>query len=132
MKDKMNELSRLLLALHKTLLHFEKDLHEKRMGRSFTPHELLHLSLNDEKFAWLRKISDLIVALDTRIDEKDKPLTENDFAFYAGETSQLFFVDSDDATFKGKLMEAVTVNSEAMIQLAGLRNFLKQNPIRTN
>lgn len=42
---------------------------EQQLGKKMTPYELLHASLNDPSLAWLRKMSELIVNIDTIIDE---------------------------------------------------------------
>ncbi len=129
MKEKLHELSRLLMGIHKSLLLYEKDLQEKRENRSLNPHEMLHLSLHDAHFAWLRKISDLIVAIDTRVDAKEA-LTENDCALFSSEVAELFFSDSEKPhEFKAKLMAAVSSNSEIILQLSSIRTFLKNNPL---
>lgn len=125
LKEKMNQLSRLLMALHRTLLHYEKDLHEKREQRSFTPHEMLHLSLNDPHFEWLRRISDLIVLLDTRVDDKEE-LKAEDLGNFCDEARELFFGQApEQKSFHEKMMAAVSADSALVLQLADLRNFLK-------
>lgn len=129
MKDKLQELSKLLIRLHKSLINFESDQHEKREQRKFSPHEMLHLTLNDSHFAWLRKVSELIVDVDTLVDDKEKVPQKADFDLYRDETHKLLFADSDDTReFKTKLMSAVASNSDIVMQLASLRNFIKQNP----
>lgn len=42
---------------------------EGEQGKALSPYELLHASLNDPSLAWLRKMSELIVNIDTIIDE---------------------------------------------------------------
>lgn len=127
MKAKLEELSRLLIRLHKSLITYEGDQHEKREGRKFTPHEMLHLSLNDPNFAWLRKVSELIVAIDTRVDDKEKAPEDKDVAFFTEETQKLLFSDvAETREFKMKMMTALASNSEIVMQLAALRNFAKQ------
>ena len=130
MKDKLQELSKLLIRLHKSLINFESDQHEKREQRKFSPHEMLHLSLNDPHFAWLRKVSELIVEIDTLVDDKEKKDAEkSDLDFFNGETQKLLFLDSEETKdFKTKMMAAVAFNSEIVLQLASVRNFIKQNP----
>jgi hypothetical protein len=130
MKDKLKELSKLLIRLHKSLIHFEGDQHEKREQRKFSPHEMLHLSLNDSNFAWLRKVSELIVEIDTLVDDKEKPEVEkSEVDFFRNETRKLLFMESEETReFKTKLMSSVAFNSDVVLQLAALRNFIKQNP----
>jgi bacterioferritin (cytochrome b1) len=69
LKKTFNELSKALQQLHKELLMLEAKKLEARMGKALGPYELLHASLNDPSLAWLRKMSELIVNIDTIIDE---------------------------------------------------------------
>ncbi|NJM09562.1 MAG: hypothetical protein HC883_01280 [Bdellovibrionaceae bacterium] len=64
-----NDLSTALKDLHKALLMLEAKKMEQSLGRKISPYELLHASLNDANLAWLRVMSELIVNLDTVIDE---------------------------------------------------------------
>lgn len=130
MKEKMTELSKILMALHKSLLHFEAHLQEVKQERKFTPHEMLHLSLNDPSFAWLKKISDLIVQIDESVDDKEVPVTEEMFVNYITEAHEVFFPKGPAShDFHGKIMQAVASHSEIMLQLSALRNFFKSHKI---
>jgi len=64
-----NDLSSALKDLHKALLMLEAKKMEQSLGRKVSPYELLHASLNDANLAWLRVMSELIVNIDTVIDE---------------------------------------------------------------
>ncbi len=57
------------MELHKALLMLEAKKLEQAEGRKLTPYELLNASLQDPALAWLRVISQLIVNIDTIIDE---------------------------------------------------------------
>ena len=130
MKEKLTELSKTLMALHKSLLHFEAHLQEVKQERKFTPHEMLHLSLNDPSFSWLKKISDLIVQIDENVDDKEVIITEKDFLNFAQEANDVFFPKGPAShEFHGKIMQAVTAHSEIMLQLSMLRNFFKTHKI---
>lgn len=69
LKGKFKELSSSLMDLHRTLLMLEAKTLETESGRAITPYELLHATLHDPNLAWLRAISQLIVNIDTIIDE---------------------------------------------------------------
>lgn len=68
------ELHGALLKLHKALLDSERLVYEKNVGAIKSPNHFFQLLTNDPWFAWLRPISQLIVAIDETLDEKD-PLT---------------------------------------------------------
>jgi hypothetical protein len=63
-----------LLRLHKILLDDERAAYERVRGR-VTGGEMLQLVINDERFAWLRHVSELIVGIDEMLDA-DEPATE--------------------------------------------------------
>jgi hypothetical protein len=73
-KKPLQELHSALLKLHKALLDSEKIVYEKNVGPIQSPNHFFQLLTNDPYFAWLRPISQLIVAIDETLDEKE-PLT---------------------------------------------------------
>ena len=62
-----------LLALHKTLLDWERSGYERIHGRQ-TSHDLLNALLSDPQFAWLRPISQLIVSIDELLGARTPPM----------------------------------------------------------
>ena len=71
------ELHSSLLKLHKALLDSERVVYEKNVGPIQSPNHFFQLLTNDPWFAWLRPISQLIVAIDETLDAKE-PLTNAD------------------------------------------------------
>ena len=67
-----------LLGLHKVLLEWERIRYERLNGRIDDAMKLLHLTINDPAFAWLRELSALIVQIDERTEDKKAPLTSAD------------------------------------------------------
>ena len=63
-----------LLALHKALLDSERATYEQTIGPIKSRNDFLQLLIRDPWFAWLHPLSQLIVALDEAMDEKE-PLT---------------------------------------------------------
>jgi hypothetical protein len=66
-RERLRDLSRRLLRLHRLLLDRERGLYEDRHG-AIPSGELLGLVLNDEQFAWLRSLSTLIARIDEVVD----------------------------------------------------------------
>ena len=66
------ELHGALLKLHKALLDSEKLVYEKNVGPIKSPNHFFQLLTSDPYFAWLRPISQLIVAIDETLDEKEQ------------------------------------------------------------
>ena len=63
-----------LLALHKTLVDSGRVTYEQTIGTIPNPGHFLQLLTTDPWFAWLHPLSELVVAMDEALDEKE-PLT---------------------------------------------------------
>jgi hypothetical protein len=74
--QRLRELRRGLLRLHKALLDTERAAYEQVMGR-VSSGELLQLVISHEQFAWLHSISEFIVRIDEMLDAEE-PVTTVD------------------------------------------------------
>ncbi|QYO67927.1 hypothetical protein [Leptolyngbya sp. 7M] len=72
-----------LLRLHKLLLETERIAYEQRQGK-VSRGELLQLVINHDQFAWLHRLSELIVQIDELL-QADEPVTS--------ETMDMLFSD---------------------------------------
>ena len=59
------------LHLHKVLVEVLRLEHERELGRVENPAELLRLVAYDARFAWLRPLSQLLVAIDDQLAADD-------------------------------------------------------------
>lgn len=59
-----------LLSLHKLLMNVEKAAYEKEEKVTLLPLKLLQLLTEDERFSWLRQLSQLVVMMDEAMEEK--------------------------------------------------------------
>ena len=75
-RERLRDLSRRLLRLHKILLDREREAYEQRHG-AIPSGALFRLVLDDEAFAWLRTLSALIAQIDTAVDA-DEPIGRED------------------------------------------------------
>ena len=66
------ELHDALLHLHKVLLESERAVCEATFGPIRSPNHFFQLLTGDPWFAWLRPISQLIVAIDETLDAKEE------------------------------------------------------------
>lgn len=73
MSDRLPEIRGALLALHKTLVDSERVSYEQTLGPIHSPNQFLQLLTGDPWFAWLHPLSQLIVAMDERVDAKKPP-----------------------------------------------------------
>ena len=71
LRQPLLDLHSALLKLHKALLDSEKIVYEKNVGPIQSPNHFFQLLTTDPYFDWLRPISQLIVAIDETLDEKD-------------------------------------------------------------
>ena len=69
------ELHDALLHLHKVLLGSERAVYEATVGPIRSPNHFFQLLTGDPWFAWLRSISQLIVAIDETLDAKEELTT---------------------------------------------------------
>lgn len=72
MQHHLHQLHQSLLALHKTLLEFEKQRYEAIYGKIASPQEYLNLVIKHPAFAWLRSLSEAIVTTDGLEREEDR------------------------------------------------------------
>ena len=75
-RQPLQELRDALLDLHKTLIDSERAVYETNVGPIQSPHHFLQLLSSDPWFAWLRPVSQLIVAMDEALDAQE-PLTSD-------------------------------------------------------
>jgi hypothetical protein len=66
------ELHDALLHLHKILIDSERAVYETSVGPINSPNHFFQLLTGDPWFAWLRPISQLIVAIDETLDAKEE------------------------------------------------------------
>jgi hypothetical protein len=100
-----------LLALHSSLLAYERARYERRHGRVDSPGQMLNLVMNDPWFAWLRPISALVVQADERLDS-DEGVTAADVAAFAGQVQSLLqgaLAGTDPVAYQRALQEAPEV-----------------------
>jgi hypothetical protein len=72
----LQDLRAALVDLHKTLVDSERVSYERTLGPIASPNRLLQLLMEDPWFAWLHRLSMLIVAIDQALDSRRQPLTE--------------------------------------------------------
>ena len=70
-RERLREVSRALLRLHKSLLDDERVQFERVRGRIESSGEFLQLVLHDEWFSYLRPLSALVVQIDELLDAKE-------------------------------------------------------------
>ena len=104
-RQRLTNLRRALLRLHKALLDDERLAYERIYGQ-VTGGELLQLVINHEQFAWLHSISELIVSIDEMLDAEE-PLTSADAESLHTQTRALLQPSEDGTDFERKYYAAL-------------------------
>lgn len=111
--ERLSDLRRGLLRLHKVLLDAERDWYEQAHGR-VSSGEMLQLVINHEQFAWLHSISELIVRIDEMLDA-DEPLAMRDADALLAETRGLLTPSETGNEFEKKYYAAIQSNPDVVL-----------------
>ncbi len=122
MRQHLETLHRALLHLHKLLLDDERATYEKSHGR--TPAgKMLQLVIGDPQFAWLRRISELIVQIDELL-ESDEPGAETDASDLMKQIRTLLVVGDGADEFSQKYQAALQRLPQAILAHKDVRALL--------
>lgn len=121
----LRELRLSLLHLHKILLEMERADFERDFGR-LNSGELLQLVINHAQFAWLRKLSALVVQIDELIDAEE-PSLPGDLESILNQARSLLTAAADQ-TFSEKYQAALQRNPDAVMAHARVVQILKDEP----
>jgi hypothetical protein len=87
-----------LLSLHKLLMTVEKTAYEKAEKVTLSPLKLLQMLTEDERFSWLRQLSQLVVMIDEAMEEKP-PITKERMDALVGEARHLLTGSTEPGSF---------------------------------
>lgn len=122
-RQKLKDLSKAFLRLHKTLLEGAKAEYEAQHGTIASPNVYLQLVIDDPHFAWLRKISSMIALIDEATSLR-RPASETDANALLKEAKQLLNFEDEDKNFNDKLQTALQNNPDAVIGFNDAKNQL--------
>lgn len=112
------------LKFHKVLMDWERSVYEREFG-VLSSGKFLEMLLSDERFAWLRVISTLIVRIDEAFDLDDGLSNELVSDFYT-EIGDMFDQTSPEyVQFKEKLRVALPILPEAKSLGSEIEDLLK-------
>ena len=69
--ERLRNIRPALIRLHKVLLEFQRQLWERDGGRLNSSYEFLTVVMHDAAFAWLHRLSELIVQIDELLDSRE-------------------------------------------------------------
>jgi hypothetical protein len=103
-----------LLRLHKKLLDAERQRYEREHGRVENGSALLQLVINDPFFAWLRKLSELVVEIDERL-EGETPMSDEDVRALLDQIRTMLDPQPEGDTFQREYDRAIQENPDIVI-----------------
>ena len=113
-QQRLQQLRNSLLALHKTLVDSERVSYEKAIGAIPSANHFFHLLTHDPWFAWLHPLSQLIVAMDVALDEKE-PLTTVDVDALVNQTRLLLVASETGEGFSKHYFEALQRDPDVVL-----------------
>lgn len=111
-----------LLHLHACLLQTERISYEQRRGR-VTSGELLQLVIEHEQFAWLHRISELIVHIDEMLSA-DEPILPEDLQNLMSDIRELLMPSELGNVFERKYYHALQQEPDAVLAHADVSKLL--------
>ncbi len=122
-QQRLQHLRHALLDLHKTLVDSERVTYEQTFGAIPSPSQFLQLLTNDSWFAWLHPISQLIVAMDEALDEKE-PLTQAVMESFAQQTRKLLVATETGDGFSKDYFDALQRDPDVVFAHAAVARLL--------
>ncbi len=123
-RNRLKELSRAMVRFHKILLEDAKAEYEEKNGKIENVYIYFQLVLEDEHFAWLRRISYLIALIDEAVSVRH-PSTEAEAQKLLSSAYSLFSFADKDEVFNSKLQMALSKNSNAVINHNEILSFFR-------
>ena len=111
---RLTELRHALLNLHKSLVDSERVSYEQTVGQIQSPNHFLQLLTGDPWFAWLQPFSQLIVAMDEALEEKE-PLTLAGAEALVKQTRQLLVASENGEGFSGHYFAALQRDPDVVL-----------------
>jgi hypothetical protein len=121
-RERLREISRRLVPLHRLLLERARHAYEARHG-AIPSGSVLGLVLYDEHFAWLRTLSSTMAKIDEVVDADD-PVTERDVQAVRRELYRLLKSDDTD-TFQEEYRAALQESPDVVMAHAAVSALLR-------
>jgi len=126
-QERLRPLRDALLALHKALVDSERVSYEQTIGTIPSSNRFLQLLNNDPWFAWLHPLSQLIVAMDEVLDEKE-PLTTASVDALVNQTRALLVVSESGDGVSKHYFDALQRDPDVIFAHAAVAKLLGPRP----
>ena len=113
-RQRLTALREALLHLHKALLESERISYEATFGPITSPYQFLHLVTSDPWFGWLTPVTQLIAAVDERLDAEE-PLTAAEAEVLIREAGTLLVATSEGKGFSRHYDEALQRSPDVIL-----------------
>lgn len=123
-QQRLQQLRNALVDLHKALVDTERVGYEKTVGAIESPNHFLQLLIRDPWFAWLHPLSQLLVAMDEALDEKE-PLTSASINVLADQTRLLLVASEDGEGFSKHYFDALQGDPGVVLAHAEVAKLLR-------
>lgn len=119
----LREISKILIPLHRALIHVAKSDYAFAYGEVGSPGQLLKLLNDDPFFAWIKPVTSLIVDIDemARVD-----FDESDFRRIAERVNRLFGT-TPDADFAERYVPILQSNVDVAMAHGALRQTMARS-----
>lgn len=116
----LGTISSSLRKLHKTLI----DLETMRFGDIGSPFEHLQLLSNHPQFAWIRRLAEILVELDERLDDRDEMDAATVLSYKTVIEGLLALGPENDTEFSKKYIAALQQSTDVAMAHGALRHLL--------
>ena len=110
-RAKLENISQVLLRLHKALLEDERIIYEMEHGQVTSPHALFQLVLSHPQFSWLGKFSSLIVLIDEAASVR-RPAPEATSQNLLAEARALLVLEAGEESFVVQFQNAINRSTQ--------------------
>lgn len=110
-RTRLDQVSRALLHLHKSLLDDERIIYEAAHG-PLSPNDMFRLALGHPQFTWLNRVLSLIAQLDDAASVR-RSATETKAQSLLAEARLLLKLEGEDQPFIERLQLALTRSTDA-------------------
>jgi len=130
-RQRLTDLRQSLLRLHKTLLDSERVAYERVHGRVASRGELFQLVVGHEWFAWLHKISELVVHIDEMLDAEEA-VTPADATRVIDQTRILLKPSEEGDGFSKHYYDALQRDPDVVLAHAAMKKQLRKSVFHLN
>jgi len=120
-----------LLRLHKALLDSERVTYERAHGRIASRGEFFQLVIGDSWFAWLHRVSELVVQIDEML-EADEPATAVEATRVIDQARMLLKPCEDGAGFGKRYYDALQRDPDVVLAHAAVKKLLRKSVFHLN